>query len=62
MLIQALPQKASEKKAKTKTYVVKKGDTLSKIAKKLGLTLKEVISKNKIKNPDLITPGQKIKY
>ena len=59
---QTAEKKDSEKKAKTKTYVVKKGDTLSKIAKKLGLTLKEVISKNKIKNPDLITPGQKIKY
>ena len=45
-----------------KYYVVKRGDNLSKIAKKLGTTLKVILSKNKFKNPNLIYPGQKVYY
>ena len=42
-------------------YTVKKGDTLSKIAKAHGVTLKKLIAANpQIKNPNLIYPGQKI--
>ena len=42
-----------------KTYKVKKGDTLSKIAKAHKVTLKKLIAANpQIKNPDLIYPGQ----
>lgn len=45
----------------TTTYIVKKGDTLSKIAKAHKVTLKKLIAANpQIKNPDLIYPGQKI--
>ena len=56
------------------TYIVKKGDTLTKIVekeiRKLGLNLskkelsefvKKVAKDNKIKNPDLIYVGQKLK-
>lgn len=40
------------------TYKVKKGDTLSKIAKAHKVTLKKLIAANpQIKNPDLIHPG-----
>lgn len=43
------------------TVTVKKGDTLSKIAKANNVTLKEVIEDNpQIKNPNLIHPGDKI--
>ena len=43
------------------TYVVKKGDNLSTIAKQNGLTLKQLLSLNKnIDNPDYIQIGQKI--
>lgn len=43
------------------TYVVKKGDNLTKIAKQNGLTLKQLLSLNKnIENPDYIQIGQKI--
>lgn len=43
------------------TVTVKKGDTLSKIAKANNVTLKEVIEDNpQIKNPDLIHPGDKV--
>lgn len=42
-----------------KTYKVKKGDTLSKIAKAHKVTLKKLIAANpQIKNPDLIYPGE----
>ena len=43
------------------TYTVKKGDTLSAIAKKYGTTYKELAKKNNISNPNKIYPGQVIK-
>ena len=46
-----------------KQYVIKKGDTLSGIAKKYygrGYYYKHLADINKIKNPDLIYPGTKI--
>ncbi len=46
---------------KPSTYVVKKGDTLSKIAEKYGVNWKVLYEKNKAvigKNPDIIRPGQ----
>jgi Ca2+-binding RTX toxin-like protein/LysM repeat protein len=43
-------------------YTVTAGDTLSKIAKARGLTLKQLMDANpEIKNPNLIVPGQKIR-
>ena len=43
------------------TYTVKKGDTLSAIAAKAGISLKQLIDLNpQIKNPNLINPGQVI--
>lgn len=44
----------------TVTYTVKKGDTLSGIAKKYGTTYQTLAKKNNIKNPNLIYVGQKI--
>lgn len=41
-------------------YTVKGGDTLSGIAKKYGTTWQKLAEINKIKNPSLIYPGQKI--
>ena len=41
-------------------YIVQKGDTLWKIAKRYGVPLDTLITANDIKNPDLIQPGQKI--
>lgn len=46
----------------TKTYTVKSGDTLSGIASKLGTTYQKLATKNGIKSPYTIYPGQKIKY
>ncbi|GKX29195.1 phage protein [Vallitalea longa] len=50
-----------EQKSTPKSYTVKSGDTLYGICKKLlgdGNKYKEIASKNNIKNPNLIFPGQ----
>lgn len=55
---QPVPEPKPEPTPKPKTYKVKKGDTLSKIAKAHKVTLKKLIAANpQIKNPDLIHPG-----
>ena len=42
-------------------YVVVRGDTMSRIAKKVGLTIEEILAANpQIKNPDRIQVGDKI--
>lgn len=41
-------------------YIVKKGDTLSGIAKKYNTTYQKLASDNNIKNPNIIRVGQKI--
>lgn len=54
------PAGNSDKK-KTVIYTVKKGDTLTAIAAKYKTTVAKIVKDNKIKNPDLIIVGQKIK-
>jgi nucleoid-associated protein YgaU len=46
----------------SQVYVIKAGDTLSKVAKRFGLTLQELLAANKdtITNPDKITIGDEI--
>ena len=46
----------------TRTYTVKSGDNLSTIAQRLGTTVNALVSKNGIANPNLIYPGQVLKY
>ncbi|MFP3510996.1 LysM peptidoglycan-binding domain-containing protein [Peribacillus sp. SIMBA_075] len=43
------------------TYIVKKNDSLSFIAKKYNTTVKSLVSLNGIKNPDKINIGMKLK-
>ncbi|MBK5446075.1 glycoside hydrolase family 25 protein [Peribacillus sp. TH24] len=43
------------------SYIVKKNDTLSLIAKKYNTTVKSLVSLNGIKNPDIINIGMKLK-
>lgn len=51
-----------EFEASSKTYyTVKKGDTLSSIAKKYGTTVNQLASWNNIKNINLISIGQKLR-
>lgn len=42
-------------------YTVKKGDTLSAIAKKYGTTVNKLVKANNIKNKNLILVGQKLR-
>ena len=42
-------------------YVVKKGDTLTKIAHRYGVTVADLVRWNNIANPNLILVGQKIR-
>lgn len=42
-------------------YTVKSGDNLTKIAKKYGTTVNQLVSLNNLKNPNLIYPGQKLR-
>lgn len=39
-------------------YVVRKGDTVWKIAQRFGTTMQAIILANNLRNPDLIYPGQ----
>lgn len=55
---QAAPAK---KVKKYRTYTVKRGDTLSEIAAHYGVSWREMAKLNKLKNPDLIFPGQVFK-
>ena len=55
---QPIPEPAPAPEPAAKTYKVKKGDTLSKIAKAHGVTLNTLIKANpQIKNPNLIYPN-----
>ncbi len=41
-------------------YTVQRGDTISSIARRYGVTVKELVEANDIVNPNLIFPGQKL--
>ena len=43
------------------TYTVKRGNTLSQIAKAYGVTVSHIVELNDIQNPNLIFPGQKLR-
>jgi len=43
------------------TYVVKRGDTLTKIAKKYGTSISQLMNVNNLDNENVITAGQKLK-
>lgn len=49
------------KEVKEIIYVVKRGDTLTAIAKKYNTTIKKIAADNNIKNVNLIYVGQKLK-
>jgi LysM repeat protein len=44
--------------SQTRTYVVQRGDTLLSIARRFGLTVRQLQAANNIANPDRIFPGQ----
>ncbi len=50
----------AKQKAREKTYLVKKGDSLSAIAQRYQISTQELKSANKLKSNDL-KPGQKLR-
>lgn len=42
-------------------YTVKRGDNLTKIAKQYGVSISQIVNLNKISNPNLIFPNQKLR-
>jgi GH25 family lysozyme M1 (1,4-beta-N-acetylmuramidase)/LysM repeat protein len=52
---------ASTPVAPCDSYTVKRGDTISSIASRLGIDQRELISINQLANPNLIYPGQVLK-
>jgi LysM repeat protein len=46
----------------SRTYIVKEGDSLSAIAKKLGTSVEALCKLNGITNPDSLKLGQKLSY
>lgn len=61
--INAIGTSAQEARADFQEYVVVKGDSLSKIGQKYGVSWQEIFEANRdqIKDPDLIQPGWKLK-
>lgn len=56
------PELAAKRKAPAAEYTIKKGDTLSAIAKRNNTTVKALLAKNpQIKNANKIFAGKKIK-
>ena len=43
------------------TYTVRRGNTLSQIARAYGVTVSHIVELNNIQNPNLIYPGQKLR-
>lgn len=43
------------------TYTVQRGNTLSQIARAYGVTVSHIVEMNKIQNPNLIYPGEKLR-
>ncbi|WP_056950767.1 GH25 family lysozyme [Lacticaseibacillus nasuensis] len=60
--VQAIINGATMAAPAARTYTVKSGDTLSGIGSKLGVAWATLATKNDIKSPYTIYPGQKLKY
>lgn len=55
------PAVAPATPAELAVYTVKKGDTLSSVARAHGVTVQQLVAENGIQNPDLIVVGQKLR-
>ena len=55
------PRSRPCRRRRAQVYVIKQKDTLSKVAKRFGVTIEELLAANPdIKNPDKISIGQQI--
>jgi murein DD-endopeptidase MepM/ murein hydrolase activator NlpD len=60
LLCLAVPAAAQEPTPEPQIYVVEPGDTLFSIAQRFGSTVEAIAAANKIADPSLINPGQKL--
>lgn len=60
--VQAIINGTAKAAPAARTYTVKAGDTLSGIGSRLGVAWTKIATKNGIKSPYTIFPGQKLKY
>ncbi len=61
MTLKLPPATAAVESAPTDLYVVRAGDSLSEIARKVGLTDNALMAQNAIKDPNFLYEGQKLK-
>lgn len=59
--VQTLVDRGVGKPSEPRYYVIKWGDTLTKIARMFGTTVNELVRLNNIANPDRIYAGQKLR-
>ena len=52
---------SSQEEENEQIYIVKRGDTLSQIARRYNTTVQTIVDLNGIQNPNLIYPGEEIK-
>lgn len=57
----SLTKPAPAKRSDVMTYTVQRGDTLSGIAHRYGLSLKQLVELNRLANPNLVGIGMKLK-
>ncbi|MEA3338075.1 MAG: LysM peptidoglycan-binding domain-containing protein [Chloroflexota bacterium] len=57
---ETLPTPAATPEVRTRNHVVKSGETLSAIAANYGTSVAVIISANRLNNPSVITPGQRL--
>ncbi len=50
----------NEKKEENDIVIVKAGDTVSQLAEKYGISIREIVRLNDLKDPDIIYTGQKL--
>ena len=56
-----VPTSSKTQVSDNEIYIVKRGDTLTSIAQKFGVSINSIISVNNISNPNLIFVGQRLK-
>lgn len=61
MELKVTREEKETKEIDTDIYVVQKNDSISKIAKKFGVEIEDILTLNNIKNPNLIYPNMKLK-
>lgn len=59
--LEAKRKETPQPKSTPKYHTVTKGDTLGSIARKYGVTVKQLVSWNNLSNPDALKLGQKLK-